>query len=107
MKDQTLASVDENLIKTGKFLEDISSNRKKLDCLACFAQCQEVIIWLRDVTKGTQVDNTVSVVCDIHVQYMYMIHVTLYVICSFLTSRCQRLAELCECCPGNSSWRRG
>ena len=36
MKDQTLASVDENLIKTGKFLEDISTNRKKLDCLACF-----------------------------------------------------------------------
>ena len=53
MKDQTLASVDENLIKTGKFLEDISSDRKKLDCLACFAQCQEIIKWLRVVTKGT------------------------------------------------------
>ena len=60
MKDQTLASVDENLIKTGKFLEDISSNRKKLDCLSCFAQCQEIIKWLRDVTKGTPV-------CDVHV----------------------------------------
>ena len=53
MKNQTLASVDENLIKTGKFLEDISSNRKKLDCLVCFAQSQEVIKWLRVVTKGT------------------------------------------------------
>ena len=52
MKDQTLASVDENLIKTGKFLEDISSNPRKLECLDCFAQCQEVIKWLRDVTKG-------------------------------------------------------
>ena len=53
MKDQTLASVDDNLIKTGKFLEDISSNPRKLKCLDCFAQCQEVIKWLRVVTKGT------------------------------------------------------
>ena len=53
MKDQTLASVDDNLIKTGKFLEDISSNPRRLECLDCFAQCQEVIKWLRDVTKGT------------------------------------------------------
>ena len=66
MKDQTLASVDENLIKTGKFLEDISSNRKKLDCLACFAQCQEVIVWLRDVTKGIPVcDAHILDVCDL------------------------------------------
>ena len=55
-KDQTLESVDEKLIKTGKFLEDISSNARKLECLDCFAQCQEVIMWLRDVTKGTQVE---------------------------------------------------
>ena len=51
-KDQTIEEVDEKLVEAGKFLKDISSNRKKLDCLAYFAQCQEVIVWLRDVTKG-------------------------------------------------------
>ena len=53
MKDQTLAAVDEKLVKTGKFLENISSDPKKLQCLQHFAECQEVIQWLRDVTNGT------------------------------------------------------
>lgn len=52
MKDQTLASVDDKLVKTRKFLEDISSNPGKLECLVCFSECQEVIKWLRDVTSG-------------------------------------------------------
>ena len=52
MKDQTLEAVDENLLKTGKFLERITSNSKELQCLHHFTQCQDVIKWLREVTKG-------------------------------------------------------
>jgi len=52
MKDQMLEAVDEKLVTTGKFLEDISSDSRKLQCLNYFAQCQEVIKWLRDVTSG-------------------------------------------------------
>ena len=52
MKHQTLAAVDENLVTTGKFLENISSDPKKLQCLNYFAQCQEVVKWLRNVTNG-------------------------------------------------------
>ena len=52
MKEQTLDSVDKTFVKIGKFLEEISSDPKKLECLNCFAQCQEVIKWLRDVTSG-------------------------------------------------------
>jgi len=52
MKDQTLAAVDENLVKTGKFLENISSDPRKLQCLNYFAQCQELTKWLRDVSNG-------------------------------------------------------
>ena len=55
MQDQTLETVDEKLVKTGQFLEGISSDSKKLECLKCFAKCQEVIKWLRDVTNGTYV----------------------------------------------------
>ena len=53
MKDQTLESVDEKLVTTGKFLDNITSDSKKLECLNRFAQCQKVIMWLRDVTNGT------------------------------------------------------
>lgn len=51
MKDQTLASVDDKLVRAGRFLEDISSNPGKLECV-CFSECQNVIGWLRDVTNG-------------------------------------------------------
>lgn len=52
MKDQTLESVDEKLVTTGKFLKNISSDPMKLDCLVCFSQCQDVVTWLRNVTNG-------------------------------------------------------
>jgi len=52
MKDQMLATVDEKLVKTGKFLEDISSDPRKVQCLNHFVQCQEVIQWLREATNG-------------------------------------------------------
>ena len=55
MQDQTLETVDEKLVKTGRFLKDISSDPRKLKCLKCFAECQEVIKWLRGVTKGMHV----------------------------------------------------
>ena len=55
MQGQTLETVDEKLVKTALFLEDISSDPRKLECLKCFAECQEVIKWLRDETNGTYI----------------------------------------------------
>ena len=52
MKDQTLASVDDKLVRAGRFLEDISCTPGKLECLVCFFECQNVIKWLRDETNG-------------------------------------------------------
>ena len=75
MKDQTLESVDEKLVTTGKFLDNITSDSKKLECLDCFVRCQEVIVWLRNVTKGMQVKKQF---CD------DLMHVTLSVICSLV-----------------------
>jgi hypothetical protein len=51
MKDQTLQTVNENLIKTGQFLEDVTRNPGKLQCLQIFARCHEVIEWILEVTK--------------------------------------------------------
>ena len=52
MKNQTLQSVNERLIETGQFLEDITLNPEKLQCLQTFARCREVIKWIREVTKS-------------------------------------------------------
>jgi len=47
-----LEAVGKKLVRAGKFLENISSDPKKLQCLNYFVQCQKVIQWLRDVTNG-------------------------------------------------------
>ena len=52
MKDQTLAAVSDDLITTGKFLEEVTSVPEKLECLKTFGKCQEVIHWIQEVTKG-------------------------------------------------------
>ncbi len=52
MKDQTLGDVHDELIETGRFLKDIASDTHRLDCLKAFARCQNVVEWLKKVTKG-------------------------------------------------------
>ena len=52
MKDQTLAAVSDDLIKTGEFLVEVKTNPEKLQCLKTFGKCQEVIRWIEEVTKG-------------------------------------------------------
>lgn len=52
MKDQTLQDVDESLIEAGRFLEDVAREPRKVRCLERFAQCQDIVNWLKEVTKG-------------------------------------------------------
>ena len=52
MKEQTLEAVNEVLIETSQFLEHITSNSGKLQCLQTFAKCQEVIQWIREETES-------------------------------------------------------
>ena len=52
MKEQTLGAVDDTLVDTGDFLNDIVSDRKKYQCLKTFGECQELMIWLREVTTS-------------------------------------------------------
>ena len=52
MNDQTLKDVDESLTETGKFLKDVARDHRKVDCLEMFAQCQDIVKWLQETTKG-------------------------------------------------------
>eukprot|EP00731_Ephydatia_muelleri_P024237 Em0016g508a len=53
MKDQTLQVVDESLVGVGQFLQSFMTgkHREKLSCLETFITCQDVVQWLREVTK--------------------------------------------------------
>ena len=52
MRDQTLADVDDRLIETGQFLEDVAKHPKKKACLESFVRSQNIVEWLRRTTKG-------------------------------------------------------
>ena len=52
MEHQTLQDVDDSLIDTGKFLQDIARDTRKVNCLEKFAKCQNIVKWLKEVTKG-------------------------------------------------------
>ncbi len=52
MKYQSLASIDENVVNTGNFLEEIINSSVKNKCLEAFRDCQEIILWLKDFTKS-------------------------------------------------------
>ncbi len=56
-KDQTLGSVTDGLIKTGHSLKKVAV--EELECLVAFARCQNVTVWLKEVTKGV-----LSVACS-------------------------------------------
>ena len=51
-ENQTLSDVDDRLINTGKFLEDVANDPRKVNCLEMFAQCQDIVKWLKEETKG-------------------------------------------------------
>ena len=52
MKDQTLKEVDDSLIDAGRFMEDVTKEPSKVQCLERFARCKDIVKWLKDVTKG-------------------------------------------------------
>ena len=54
MKKQTLQDVDDNLVNTGKFLQDFAKDSRKVACLEKFAECRGIVKWLRTETKGSQ-----------------------------------------------------
>ena len=55
MKDQSLQMVnDKNLVGVGQFLMSFitGQHKEKLSCIESFINCQDVVQWLRVVTKG-------------------------------------------------------
>ena len=52
VQDKSLASITESVIETGQFLKGISSKKGRLKCLEVFAECQPIVKWIQEGTKG-------------------------------------------------------
>ena len=45
-----LDDVNDDLVETGEFLGTFTA--EKLDCVMKFTQCQKIVQWIRETTKG-------------------------------------------------------
>lgn len=52
MKDLSLDSIDCKLIEAKSFLERVTADSKKLECLREFASCSSIVKWIRKETTG-------------------------------------------------------
>ena len=48
--DQTLMDIDESVVNAAEFLGDFGS--KKRDCLGAYAESQDIVKWIKEVTNG-------------------------------------------------------
>jgi hypothetical protein len=52
MKDSSLGSIDHQMIDAKSFLEEMTADAWKLECLQVFAKCSNIVEWIRKETKG-------------------------------------------------------
>lgn len=52
MEDKRLDDIDEKLVEAKTFLEKIKKDKQKLKCLRTFADCLNVVQWIRKETRG-------------------------------------------------------
>ena len=49
-----LASIENCLEETDKFLKAFAKDKRKKDCLEAFAECQNIVAWIKKTTTGEQ-----------------------------------------------------
>ncbi len=66
MKDQTIHAIDDTLRDIGDFLKEIVDHPLKHECLEAFAECQELIKWLREFTRSISAVAVHSIGCQLN-----------------------------------------
>ena len=61
MEGQTLQNIVEYDMSVAVILEEYAADKKKRDCLTAFAECQEIVTWIRRETNGT--GNHACIIC--------------------------------------------
>lgn len=52
ISNKTLSSIDDKLISAGEFLTSFMDRRSNIECLKTFAECFDIIEWIRKDTEG-------------------------------------------------------
>ena len=62
LKEEPLKSIelDGDLKLVGRFLDDITNDDKKRECLKTFMDCRDIINWLKDNTKSKLIVVTIT-----------------------------------------------
>ena len=53
MENLLLSNIDDKLVEDSKQLGTIISDPVKLKCLREFAKCQDLVIWIKSISKGS------------------------------------------------------
>ena len=48
----TLSSVDDSVVNAGRFLQEYATDPTKIECVIAFAECQNIVEWIRKETRG-------------------------------------------------------
>ena len=57
-----LASIENCLEETDKFLKACAEDKRKKDCLEAFAECQNIVAWIKIITTGEQQISSLNLV---------------------------------------------
>ena len=83
---QTLGSIGRSVVEASGFLHDYAADSKKRECLEAFADCQEIVEWIRKVATG--ILN--------HIQFNSVL----------IFYRCKQSFKLCHRCSCYCCWWR-
>ena len=84
--DKTLNSIDHSVVEAGRFLQEYATDPTKRECLEAFAECQNIVEWIRKETNGIAIHD------------IFLI---------FTLFRCYKFGQFCNSSISYSSWWRG
>ena len=58
--EQTLGTIDESIMETSQFLRTYAEDKQKKECLKAFAECPNIVEWIKKIAKGKQCHSLIS-----------------------------------------------
>ena len=57
-----MGTIDQSVVEAGKFLKAYAEDKRKKDCLEAFAECQNIVAWIKKETTGEQQISSLNLV---------------------------------------------
>ena len=84
-EERTLGTIDENVLEVSQFLRAYAEDKQKKECLKAFAECPNIVQWIKKIAKGMQYRTLMSQSAHLMCQVvLFWIMHFMYVTCVFL-----------------------